>query len=132
MTTGRLIGGKRSTGIRTNTVVPTIAITKQQTMMKYGFLIAKRDIRTFPRCFQQLFWGKPDHPAEIHSATRPRHALAARALKGLRSGWLPPSQAALFALRYDRDRSLSAQRLGRHCARPPESVLPERRICFRE
>jgi hypothetical protein len=29
-----LIGGNKSTGMRTNTVVPTIAITKQQTMMK--------------------------------------------------------------------------------------------------
>src|SRR5438094_9807401 len=39
-----LIGGKRSTGIRTRVTVPTMGTTRQATIMKNGYLIEKPDI----------------------------------------------------------------------------------------
>src|SRR5438046_2517751 len=46
-----LIGGKRSTGIRTRVTVPTMVTTRQATIMKNGYLIEKPDI-SFPSRFR--------------------------------------------------------------------------------
>jgi hypothetical protein len=43
-TTGILIGGNRSTGIRTKLVTPTTQVMRQMTMMRYGRRMAKRDM----------------------------------------------------------------------------------------
>src|SRR5579864_4735536 len=43
-----LIGGNRSTGIRTRVTVPTIATIRQRTIMKKGYRIANPDIRFRP------------------------------------------------------------------------------------
>ena len=47
-----LIGGKRSTGMRTSVTVPTIAITRHATIMKNGYLIEKPDISFSLRLFR--------------------------------------------------------------------------------
>src|SRR3954471_5360589 len=44
-TTGILIEGKRSTGIRTTVAVPMTQIIRQMTMIKYGKRMEKRDMR---------------------------------------------------------------------------------------
>ncbi len=43
-TTGMLMVGNRSTGMRTRLVMPTTAVIRQATMMKYGKRIANRDM----------------------------------------------------------------------------------------
>jgi hypothetical protein len=43
-TTGILIGGNKSTGIRTRLVTPTTQVIRQMTMMRYGRRMAKRDM----------------------------------------------------------------------------------------
>src|SRR5689334_13780877 len=96
-----LIGGKRSTGIRTRTVVPTIAITRQQTIMKYGFLIAKRDIRTCPHGSRRPPWERPSLRDEIRSANRQQRARSEKARKRLPPGSLLRVPVGPFFLRYD-------------------------------
>ena len=44
-TTGILIGGNKSTGIRTRLVTPTTQVMRQMTMMRYGRRMAKRDMK---------------------------------------------------------------------------------------
>jgi len=43
-TTGMLMLGNRSTGMRTRLVMPITAVIRQVTMTKYGKRIAKRDM----------------------------------------------------------------------------------------
>jgi hypothetical protein len=43
-TSGKLMEGKRSTGMRTRLVTPITIKAKQQTMMKYGLRIENRGI----------------------------------------------------------------------------------------
>jgi hypothetical protein len=43
-TTGILIGGNKSTGIRMRLVTPTTQTMRQMTMMRYGRRMAKRDM----------------------------------------------------------------------------------------
>ena len=43
-TTGILIAGNKSTGIRTRLVTPTTQVMRQRTMMRYGRRMAKRDM----------------------------------------------------------------------------------------
>src|SRR5580693_9285864 len=51
-TTGMLIGGNKSTGMRTSATVPTMAMTRHITMMRKGYLIAKRDIISLRKYLQ--------------------------------------------------------------------------------
>ena len=44
-TTGILIGGNKSTGIRTRLVTPTTQVMRQMTMIRYGRRMAKRDMK---------------------------------------------------------------------------------------
>src|SRR5580765_4152615 len=44
-TTGILIGGNRSTGIRTRLVTPTTHVIRHRTRMRYGYRREKRDMR---------------------------------------------------------------------------------------
>ena len=43
-TTGMFMAGNMSTGMRTSVATPTTATIRQRTTMKYGFLMANRDI----------------------------------------------------------------------------------------
>ncbi len=49
-TTGILMSGNRSTGSRTRALTPTTQTIRQTTMMKYGYLIANRDISRSSPC----------------------------------------------------------------------------------
>src|ERR1700674_42033 len=85
-----LIGGNKSTGIRASTAVPTMAITKQQTMMKYGFLIANPDISTGPLYFPQSLWGQPDLQAGSRRGNQSPHDPSGRGRRQFPPDSRPP------------------------------------------
>src|SRR5215470_14303133 len=116
-----LMGGNRSTGMRTRMVVPTIAMTRQQTTMKYGFRIANRDIRTCPQVDHQRFSEQPNRRDGILIVIRqqPVHSMRVRKQFPLRS--ILPTPVERHAPQRGLASSLPEQRLANHYGSLPES-----------
>src|SRR5215475_6612286 len=95
-----LIGGNRSTGIRTSATVPTIAIIRQATIIKNGYLIENPDITlpSLPRQPLPPLRAARDLLAETRSDSQSRLGRLRSARKRSRLARCLPFQASQVSL----------------------------------